>query len=175
MKKYIAKACLAGYLICNVCLSANADDLISVTEESLPQLPTPPQESSEILIQHLKGLVLLGENDPLLSDGELRRYRGIYIKGAKVPGDAEILKAELNQYLGEQVTVQTIYDIKSTINSFYEKDNKRPFVIVQVPGQEVTSSVLQLRVYETRLGEVRVEGNRWGIQEAKGIYRSAPK
>jgi hemolysin activation/secretion protein len=51
-------------------------------------------------------------------------------------------------------------EIKQAIAMHY-RNSYHPFVLVSTPEQDVTDGVLQLMIQESRLGEVRVEGNRW--------------
>ena len=156
---------LLSSLLCSIFfvpLVADSGGEIAVTEESLPQLPVQPEEEKEdqVLIQFLNGIILLGHEESVISGQSTMGFEGIGFEGVEIPGSEQKLRSDLDQYLGKPVTAQTIYDIKSTIYDFY-KANGRPLAIVDTPEQEVTSCVLQLKIYETCLGCVHVEGNKY--------------
>lgn len=122
-----------------------------------------------MLIRNLKGIVLLGSDQDLLEGAELRAVQGVKIVGLKVPGKSQKLVSELIEYLGHEVTNETLFEIKTTISDYYSS-NHRPLVIIEAPNQEVTSGVLQLTILESRLGQVKVEGNRWSSSQMLTEY-----
>ena len=138
------------------------NEKVSVVEEALPRLPSvPKKEAFPVLIEKGKGLVLVGNPKDLLSGDELDNVRGLKVIGIKIPGKPWKLEKHLNALVvGKQITKETIYEIKTYLATYY-KDAHHPLVLVEVPEQDITSGVLQLIVLESRLGEIRIEGNKW--------------
>ena len=148
--------CLASFQ-----LVAMQEDQISVTEESLPRLPSyTPRETSEVLIENLQGIVLVGNARDQLYGNALNKIEGIQFVGLKVPGKKQKLEKELSAFLHHEVTHETLVEIKGVISEYY-RSSHHPLVLVQTPEQDVTPGVLQFLVLESRLGEVKVEGNEW--------------
>lgn len=136
-------------------------DALSVTEESLPELPTPPKkQQKEIKIASLNGIILVNSDKCSLLDENLSRVRGVEIIGYRPPGNPAILKDNLTSFLHQKLTEETLTEIKKTISNYY-RNVGHPFVVVQVPEQEVSGGVLLLYVLESRVGEVKVKGNKW--------------
>ncbi len=109
----------------------------------------------------IKGIVLLGPLAPELTAEELKSVRGIKVIGLKVPGSQAKLESSLMEFTKKNtLNVDTIKLIQSRIKGFYEKQ-EHPFVLIQVPKQDVTGGVLQFRIIESRIGQVTIEGNEW--------------
>lgn len=120
-------------------------------------------KNSPFLISELKGIVLLSQSEEKgLSAAKNRE--GVHWKDLDIPGHSEQLRKRLTPFLGSPVTHETLGELKRTIDDYY-RENHRPFVLVKVPEQEVTTGVLQLVVMESRLGNLRVEGNKWTSNE----------
>lgn len=144
------------------------DEHLSVTEESLPRLPSFPQEErSQIVIKKLQGIVLLRSNEAM--EGKFENAQGIEIIDIKIPGNSKKLERNLSHFLGNEVTTDTLFEIKTTISDYYTSSN-HPLVIVDIPDQDVTSGVLQIVILESRLGKVEVEGNRWSSEKRLKEY-----
>lgn len=139
-------------------LAFSLEEEVSVTEESLPRLPKPPQEEKQVvLIKKLEGIVVTGGD---FSDEDVSHIEGVQFIGLKIPGKPQTLKDQLAQFLGKEVTTQTLLEMRWTISDYYAS-NSYPLVLVEVPHQEISAGVLKLTVLESRLGKVEVEGNRW--------------
>lgn len=134
------------------------NDEVAVTDESLPRLPEPLKEQKQnVLIKDLKGMVLVkGKHEA----GNYSHVEGIQIDNLKVPGNPKRLKSKLSDFLGKEVTSETLFEIKTTISDYYVSSH-HPLVIVEIPSQDVTSGVLEIQVLESHLGKVEVEGARW--------------
>ena len=71
-----------------------------------------------------------------------------------------LFKQELTAYLGHPLTFKGLNEITAKVSAFYKRAN-HPLVDVVAPEQDVSSGVIQIVVNEFRVGEVRVQGNRW--------------
>ena len=122
-------------------------------------VPTCPQETEEVLAPSFKGIVLLGSKDSA-NKINAPEVKGVQLVDLKVSKEDDVLKFFLQDYLGRPVTVSRISEIKKRIVDFYRKAN-HPIVYVEVPSQSISSGVLELIVYEGKLGEIRSTGNKY--------------
>lgn len=120
-----------------------------------------------VLISELKSIVLAGPS--MKPPNALGSVEDVYLVGLEVPGEQKKLKERLSLFLSKQITNQTLSEIKQTIATHY-KESQHPFVAISVPEQDVTDGVLQLTIQESRLGQVRVEGNRWSSSKRLKEY-----
>lgn len=125
---------------------------------------TPPQrikksELQNLLIPDLKGIVLVPSKERVISGSELEKISGIDVIDIDLPASQSDLEAQLQPYLGQPLTLGKAQEIKNIIARFYE-DNFHPLIIVLIPTQDITYDVLQLVVIESKLGQIKVEGNR---------------
>ncbi|QVL57988.1 MAG: ShlB/FhaC/HecB family hemolysin secretion/activation protein [Simkaniaceae bacterium] len=127
-------------------------------EQHFPVL-TCPQETEEVLAPSFKGIVLLGSKDSA-NKINTPEAKGVQLIDLKVSKEDDVLKFFLQDYLGRPVTVSRISEIKKRIVDFYRKAN-HPIVYVEVPSQSISSGVLELIVYEGKLGEIRSTGNKY--------------
>jgi len=118
------------------------------------------------LIKDLKGIVLLGKNK-LKENGE--NVEDIDCIDLLIPGHINELYRNLHTFLDKPATTETIASIKEAIVEHYRREN-RPFVVVKVPEQEITSGVLQFLVLESKLDKLSVEGNRYVSSEKLKNY-----
>lgn len=118
-----------------------------------------PQETEEILAPSFQGIVLLGSKE-MASELPSIDSPGVRFINLHISNNEEVLRALLKDYLGRPVTLSRISDIKQRIVDFYRKAN-HPIVYVEVPSQSISSGVLELVVYEGKLGTVRASGNKY--------------
>jgi len=100
---------------------------------------------------------------PPLAQGPATEAGGItnvQLRGVTPPAPDVFAKEIGKPYLGKPISRQSINTLIRDITLYYRRHN-RPVVKVILPEQEITNGVLQLIVVEGRVGEVRVEGNRW--------------
>lgn len=115
--------------------------------------------STRIFIRDLKGIVLVGNEEALLNEEELKNREGISTHCLSLPGNLSSLQKKLEPYLGRSISQETLYEIKVQIHTFFQI-NKQPFILIFVPKQRL-GDVLQLVILKAKLGEVSVEGNRY--------------
>lgn len=120
----------------------------------------PASEQSQPLIA-IKAIVLLGPSAPELTPEQLQHMQGVQWIGVDLPGSKQNLQKELEPLLDHHaITIDSVKEIQTKIKDFY-KNASHPFVLIQVPPQDVTEGVLQFRILETHVGNVSVEGNSW--------------
>lgn len=122
---------------------------------------TPPQSSEDntkVVIPSLRGLLLLGSSKSVKVSG-LEGVEGVQLDNVDLPGSADSLDKFLSDFWCRPITKQDIIEIKRKVIVYYREHN-RPVIHIQVPPQAVKSGVLQLVVYESRMGDVRAIGNK---------------
>jgi len=117
----------------------------------------PSKEQETVIVSSLNGIVLTNDAAELKHPNQTRQH-GILVHG--LMANPKGLERYLNQYIGCPLTKNTINSITQAVSQYYQ-DKGYPLVQVSVPEQEVTTGTLQLVVVESRLGEVRTEGNKW--------------
>jgi hemolysin activation/secretion protein len=117
----------------------------------------PADRDNTVVVPSLKGLTFLGSAQDVKKTGV--DSQGVSLVGVPLL-NSDDFKEEVVAYLGEPVTFKDLNQITSKVSAFYKHAN-HPLVDVVVPEQDVTSGVIQVVVNEFRVGEVRVEGNRW--------------
>jgi len=146
MKIGLTVACLSVF--CALC----ADESVSVNRET--------KAHNEIDIPCIQRIVFCGDWDQVQrspSDAML----GVQSKGVVLlERNREFLNLLEKNYVGLPMTRQIISSLKQEIIDFYEKQNQ-PFASVSIPKQNFSNGVLQVIVEEAKLGEIRVEGNRY--------------
>lgn len=83
----------------------------------------------------------------------------------------EILQHLLAPFTGGERGAEDVEAARRHLEKFYQ-DNGYLRVLVNIPQQEVTSGVVRLEVLESRVGEVKVVGNRYFSQAS--ILRAVP-
>ncbi|MGB8168238.1 MAG: ShlB/FhaC/HecB family hemolysin secretion/activation protein [Chthoniobacteraceae bacterium] len=91
---------------------------------------------------------------------EAEGVTGVQLRGLTPPAPDVFAKEIGAAYVGKPISLQSINTLTRDIILYYRRHD-RPVVDVILPEQEITSGVLQFVVVEGRVGEVRVEGNRW--------------
>lgn len=74
--------------------------------------------------------------------------------------DNDEFRGRLKRFLGKGVSWKSIGRMER-ITILYFRQKGRPVVSVSVPEQDISNGVVQLLVIEGRVGQVKVEGNRW--------------
>lgn len=117
-----------------------------------------------------KGLVLLGPNEPLLSSEELENLGPITFIGCDLPGDKQFVMGEIKKlFHNTPFTSSLLGRIRSILQEHYDAYG-HPLVAVDIPEQEVTDGVVQMRIQEAVLGELTVTGNRWTSSASATCY-----
>lgn len=107
----------------------------------------------------IKGIVLLGECEPLLNSQELEKVEGVVAMGISVPGKFHLLQERLAPFLFSiALSSETLASIKREIYRYFEEEGE-PFILVTVPEQNVSLRVVQIVIRKGTIGFVRVEGS----------------
>ncbi len=134
---------------------------VAVVEEALPRLPSAPeQKRSATFIRELRGIVLVSDPKQMLTGDALKEVEGVTLSNIQVPGNAKTLRRRLSAFLCHEVDQETLDEIKEVISNYYQEVS-HPLVLVEIPQQDISAGVIQVVIFESRLGAVRVEGNTW--------------
>ncbi|MDE3046454.1 MAG: hypothetical protein KGJ02_07410, partial [Verrucomicrobiota bacterium] len=112
------------------------------------------------IISNLKGLVLIDSSDHLLDADELKGIEGFCVRGLDIPSSKGLQEKLDPIYLNQPLDLGKINSIKQAIHEYYQAQHN-PFILVAVPKQCISYNVLQLVVIKAKVGDIRVEGNRW--------------
>jgi len=117
----------------------------------------PADHDNTVLVPSLKGLVFVSslkdiQKLPLSTEG-------VSVSGVRLLNQSDF-QSELTSYIGQPLTFKGLNEITSLISTFYKQQN-HSLVDVVAPEQDVSTGVVQILVSEFRVGEVRVQGNRW--------------
>jgi hemolysin activation/secretion protein len=125
------------------------------------------KESQDLfpVIPTLKGLVFYGSIDQLRAEGVV--YSGV--DSSKLNWiDVPEFKELFSSYLGHPLSLNGLDKLVNQIVLVSRKVG-RPVVDVFVPAQDVTSGTVQVIIFEGKIGEILIEGNKWFPEEK---YRS---
>jgi len=110
----------------------------------------------------LQGLVFISSETALLPSASLAK--GIKIKDLAVPKEADFIEA-MKSFLGKPITSNLLVEIKTAVIEYYWKGNY-PLIRVIIPSaQDVTEGVIQVMIIPSRLGQIRIEGDRYTSDE----------
>lgn len=133
-------------------------------QEAAPVTAAPAVVSAEearlnaVLINSLTGIAFTSSPDEAKTQGP--------VSGVVASADLPLLstpafQAEVaSNYLNKQVTLASINALNRDVVAFF-KANGLPVVDVIVPEQDITAGTLRLIVLQARLGEVKVQGNKY--------------
>ncbi len=104
----------------------------------------------------LKSIWILGENaKPPVEPA----CEGVQFFDIEVPGSEKDLSRQLaKRHLNIPIDEGTAPRLQKAIESYYQKNN-HPLVKIVFPKQELTQGVIQVRVIESRIGQINVQGN----------------
>lgn len=106
----------------------------------------------------IKGIVIVSDQDCLLSGPELDSVEGVRIDG--VPYEAQLQSELLPFCFCAPVSDETMTAIRKQIENCFSSHG-HPFVAISTPDQEISSGVVQFVVQESRLEEIKVSGTSW--------------
>ncbi len=124
-------------------------------------LAAPADKDNTVIVPSLKGLVFVAKPKDIQKAGI--DTPGISLSAVPLLNRAAFQEA-IEPYIGQPLTLKGLNRITSQVSAFYKKAN-HPLVDVVAPEQDVSSGVVQIVVNEFRVGEVRVQGNRWFSDE----------
>jgi hemolysin activation/secretion protein len=115
-----------------------------------------------VIVPALKGLVFVASPKDIHKTG--LTTAGVSLSAVPLLNQSAF-KDAFSAYIGQPLTFKGLNEITSKVSAFYKKAN-HPLVDVVAPEQDVSTGVIQIVVTEFRVGEVRVQGNRWFSNEA---------
>jgi hemolysin activation/secretion protein len=131
------------------------------------------QLDQKVIMKNFRGLVLL-RSSKQASTSDIEEVEGVVLKDVDLPGDPGNLYLDLKEYWGQELRGCDIFEISHVVAEYYRK-NHRPLVVVKVPPQVVKTGVIQLVVYETRLGSIRSKCNEhFSNERLENYIRTAP-
>lgn len=74
--------------------------------------------------------------------------------------DTKLYEAVLSKYLNQPLTEEQITQIEHASYKFFQ-DQGHPFVVVEMPEQDVTEGILYLKIYESRIDAIHIRGAHW--------------
>ena len=123
-----------------------------------PETPLAAHGDTEVLVDHLKGVVLV-------SDPKQVSAQGVTGKGAVDAGTITLAQGPdfataLQPYLGQSVTMKSLAELTRAIVSYF-REHDRPVVNVFVPEQSITSGYVQIVVLISKVEKVDATGAKW--------------
>ena len=160
-----SRACVVALALAAI-LGLGGTAQAQFVERNLPPAPPRPGEAIRFITPELlkgddqtplgtdlHGIALIGVKDHPL---ERPRLAGLDLHRVGVINPVAI-EARLKPFLGRPLTRKLISEIQNAITTVY-REAGHGFVSVTIPPQEITGGVLQLRVFEYRVGKITVAG-----------------
>jgi hemolysin activation/secretion protein len=136
---------------------------VQVAPPPNPPAPTlPVGGSSQVVSPRLNGVVFVSGGGALALNGPAPGDAGP--SGIAAPGlpllRTRQFQDQIRPFLGKPATLADLARIAAITRAWY-KSQRRPFVDVTVPPQNISGGVVQIVVTEYRLGKIEVSGNRY--------------
>ncbi len=146
-----------------------------------PQINLPDVKSErlmpggdQVILRSLKGIVIFGSpNDA--KNTNVKNMTGVQvINNELASSDPELINMYNSNFIGKALTRDSLNQlILDTIQHFRKRD--MPLVDAYTPEQDITDGVLKIIVINSRLGEVKVKGNRYfSTKSLMGYIRYKP-
>ena len=125
-----------------------------ITNEQTPT-PTAGAPGQEVLVDRLKGVVLL-------SDPKQVRHAGVSGLRAIDPGDIALaqlpeFESAVSPWIDKPVTLKSLAELTRSIVAYF-RNHDRPVVNVFVPDQNITTGFVQIVVVESHVEKVEATG-----------------
>jgi len=124
---------------------------------SVEEQPSQKTEKSKPFAASLRGLIFLGDPAQIQPSG-IPEFQGVE---SRVPflnkSQAEKIASP---YMEKPVSMKTLSEIRKKVNEWLASTGRMVATVI-VPEQEIRGGVIQILILSGRLGEVRVEGNRY--------------
>lgn len=136
-----------------------------------PAAPEIQGDQNQVLAAALRGLIFVSSQAAIVPGG--RTDSGVVVDSLSVL-DSDNFRSQFQNYIGQPLTLGLVRTITREV-ILYLRTHDRPVVDVIVPEQNIAGGVLQMLVIEGRIGEIRVEGNRWfSAERLRGTIRQNP-
>lgn len=150
----------------------------ATAEAPKPAEPLPPVVAEDtaklnaVLITSLEGLAFGSTPESATALGNVSGV--VATEDLALLNTTEFLASVAHNYLRRPVTLASINALNRDVVAYF-KAKGFPVVDVIVPEQDITAGTLRLIVLQARLGEIRVEGNKWFSDELLASQiRTAP-
>ncbi len=164
----IQQMLLSGLLIITVGLSSAKAQNYQKVQPKTPPVVAPPAEvpeatlpdnngGKEIFLKKLVAIVFVDSIDKIQQ--EAKPASGIVTNGLPFLESPEF-HALVTPYLDQPLSMFRLQTLVREIVLYFRRQD-RPVVDVSLPQQDITGGVLQIVVTESKVGEIRVEGNKW--------------
>lgn len=107
----------------------------------------------------INGIVILGQDESLLSPLELSKVIGVYTDCFRLPTSRQTLQNQIEPYFHDPLDQETLENLRIELYRYFQK-NDEPFVLITIPDQTIESKVVQVQIVRAKLGEVYYEGGR---------------
>jgi hemolysin activation/secretion protein len=125
-----------------------------------PPAAPPPAASQQVVLPALKGLVFVPGMAALRPAGLASAGTpSVSTEGLPLLADPDF-RRQVTPFLGRPTSIADLQRIAAIASDWY-RGHGRPFVMVDIPPQNISGGVVQVVVAEYRLGQVAVTGNRW--------------
>lgn len=157
------KVSCALFMVAEVAL---AQDFSKIQPKEVPKNSTETQiqdglpeteGSSKVLVSKLQGILILNSIKDVVKTPP--SFQGVQAEHTQSLNPSAFSKLTA-RYLGQPISQKSISSLVKDIILYY-RENDRPVVDIIVPEQDITTGILQIVAVEGKLGEVRVEGNKW--------------
>jgi hemolysin activation/secretion protein len=83
-------------------------------------------------------------------------------------------RAVTTTFSGHAIDDALLTEIQARLREYYSSIG-HPFVEISIPAQDVAAGILRVNIIETKLGQIKVEGNRWfSDRQYTGAIRTHP-
>jgi hemolysin activation/secretion protein len=113
----------------------------------------------------LEGIIICKEPERV----ENKNIVGVVYVDVTPPGKSGGLTKKLQPYLGQELTLEVLNEVRNTIGLYYE-ENSNDFVVVSIPEQEVENGVVLFQVNLPKVGKIEWQGNQYFTQEQMEKY-----
>jgi hemolysin activation/secretion protein len=120
--------------------------------------PMTAHGDNDVLVDHLKGVVLVSDPKQVKSGGVTRT--GSVDAGPLVLARRPDFAAAMAPYLGQAVTMKSLAELTRAIVSYF-REHDRPVVNVFVPEQSITSGYVQVVVLVSKVEKIDATGAKW--------------
>jgi hemolysin activation/secretion protein len=122
------------------------------------------EQSETVAAPVIKGIVIVSSCDKLLPPEEVKDVQGVKSVDVALPDGTYRLQDRLYHKVNAPFCKEWLEEVKREIMEYY-KDCNRPFMVVEIPEQDITDGVVQLVVKEGKIGKIRCTGNEYYPEE----------
>jgi hemolysin activation/secretion protein len=145
----------------------------NVGEFTLPKEPEPASGSNDILVQELRGIILVDNQNLIISPTPDRR--GINIDSPALSMlDDPAFRNKINKYMYKPISMAMLNSLARDIITYY-RTTDYPVVDVSIPEQDIAGGVVYVVVVEAKLGKAAVQGGKYFQSDVLADYVRLPR